>query len=212
MLNLTDYGDSCASFYDHLYPTIEPGLLTRLSSLSSGGRVLELGLATGRVALRLAALGVSMHGIEISSLMLTEFRSRPHAGSVKVVQGNFASLPFDGAFQLIFSLTSTFHLLPSIDLQQQCLLSVSRALTHGGCFLSEGSISATHELSSHNHTIDTPAGFQTYRVRTLPTSTDALDAMAHRAGLRLQARWANWHGVPFDNSAQRHISLYRRDF
>jgi SAM-dependent methyltransferase len=37
-----------------------------------------------------------------------------------------------------------------------------------------------------------------------------LDLMARLAGLRLHARWGDWHGGPFTATSRRHISLYGR--
>ena len=55
----TKYGDSAASFYDQLYPTIELGLLVTLIGLAGSGPVLDLGIGTGRVAIPLWQAGVS---------------------------------------------------------------------------------------------------------------------------------------------------------
>lgn len=58
------YGDGCAEFYDEIYGAVNPNVIQVLSKLARGGRALELGIGTGRVALRLAANGVDISGIE----------------------------------------------------------------------------------------------------------------------------------------------------
>ncbi len=41
------------------------------------------------------------------------------------------------------------------------------------------------------------------------TTPAQLDAMAERAGLALTERLAGWHDEPFDDDADRHVSVYR---
>jgi cyclopropane fatty-acyl-phospholipid synthase-like methyltransferase len=45
-------------------------MIATLASLAAGGPVLELGIATGRVAIQLAQLGLAVTGVENSSAML----------------------------------------------------------------------------------------------------------------------------------------------
>ena len=40
---------------------------------------------------------------------------------------------------------------------------------------------------------------------------DALDRLLADAGLRLDHRWADWDGAPFDDEAAQHVSWYRAD-
>lgn len=51
------YGEGCAEFYDEIYGAVDPNLLATLRDLAEAGKVLELGIGTGRVALPLAARG-----------------------------------------------------------------------------------------------------------------------------------------------------------
>ena len=63
------YGEGVADVYDEWYPGGDPApIVHRLQSLSGGGPVLELGIGTGRIALPLAATGVSVHIEPIASL------------------------------------------------------------------------------------------------------------------------------------------------
>lgn len=43
------YGQSIADQYDSLFPHADPIMINRLYELSAGGKVLELGIGTGRV-------------------------------------------------------------------------------------------------------------------------------------------------------------------
>ena len=48
----------------------------RLRSLAGGGHVLEMAIGTGRVAVPLAAAGVSVSGIELSQPMIDQLRTK----------------------------------------------------------------------------------------------------------------------------------------
>lgn len=75
-----------------------------LAAAAGGGRVLELGVGTGRLAIALAAQGVGVDGIEGSARMVALLGSRPGGGAVGVFESDLAgfSLPrrdpsrFDG--------------------------------------------------------------------------------------------------------------------
>jgi SAM-dependent methyltransferase len=205
------YGDACALFYDQLYPSIERGLVETLRELAGNGPALELGIATGRVAIPLRRLGVAVHGIEASPAMIAAFRKRPGSADIPVIEGDFASAAPGGRFQLIYSLVSTFSLLTSLERQRACLHNVAAHLAPTGCFVSEISdaLSSFPEPDSQEYRIDTPLGMQTYRVSWLGTPLPVIDAMAAGAGLHLAARWSSWARTPWTPAQPRHISVYR---
>ena len=58
------YGDRIAEFYDEFYIDLDQSLIKTLVDLSHGGRALELGIGTGRVALPLSQAGVEVHGVD----------------------------------------------------------------------------------------------------------------------------------------------------
>ena len=94
------YGDRIASHYDEFIP-ISPeqtqAAVETLAVLANGGRVLELGIGTGRIALRLAVKGVAVHGIDASSRMLEELRQKPGGDAIPVTLGDFGEVAVDGA-------------------------------------------------------------------------------------------------------------------
>ena len=71
------YGERIADVYDQVYHGYEDAAITLLGDLAHGGRVLELGIGTGRVALPLAALGVEVHGVDASEAMVAQLRDKP---------------------------------------------------------------------------------------------------------------------------------------
>ena len=131
------YGESCVEFYDELYRDNDPNLIRTLCELSLGGRVLELGIGTGRIALPLAARGIDVSGIESSPSMLAKLRSKPGGSRLHIVQGNFADSEIEGQFSLVFSLVSTFFLLRSHEEQQRCFYRVASLLSDRGLFVLE---------------------------------------------------------------------------
>ena len=65
------YGDQWAPVYDDVHGQLDPtAAVERLAALAEGGRVLELGIGTGRIALPLVARGLEVHGIDASEAMV----------------------------------------------------------------------------------------------------------------------------------------------
>ena len=69
-----------------LGPTVD-----RLVALAGGGRVLELAIGTGRVAVPLAERGVSVTGIELSAPMVARLREKADEAAIPVVMGDMAT-------------------------------------------------------------------------------------------------------------------------
>ncbi|MGH3449431.1 MAG: methyltransferase domain-containing protein [Haloechinothrix sp.] len=63
-----------------------------LTERAGTGRVLELGVGTGRIAIALAAGGIEVHGIDVSQAMADQLRAKPGGGTVKVHIGDMAEV------------------------------------------------------------------------------------------------------------------------
>jgi ubiquinone/menaquinone biosynthesis C-methylase UbiE len=213
------YGENCAEFYDQIYNNVDPKLLQSLVQLANGGRVLELGIGTGRVALSLTAQGVAVSGIEASEAMLQQLSSKAGADQLQVTKGNFAECLVEGYFKLVFALVSTFYLLSSAEEQQRCFHSVARVLAPGGILLLENYEPSGRPLqrTSGNpvylfeQQVATVSGLRSYRSRICYASPSELDVMASRAGLQLIERWGDWVRRPYKPRDPMHISIYERD-
>ncbi|MFM9905895.1 MAG: class I SAM-dependent methyltransferase [Pyrinomonadaceae bacterium] len=207
--NPAEYGDSCAAFYDRLYPNIEAGLLDTLVSLAHGGRILELGLATGRVARRLNEVGQDVYGIEASKPMIELCRSLPGGSGIKIVRGDFASLPFTGHFNLVFALVNTLSLLPSRKHLTNCLNEVGRILAPKGIFVYETYIVADSDCAvTNDYPIQTHEGIKNYRVTSLDTPPEIFNKIATDSGLRLLDVWRDWRRNPASTGSARRIMIY----
>ena len=89
------YDQSAADMFD---PAVVDPAVDFLAELAGGGRALELGIGTGRIALPLARRGVPVHGIELSRAMVARLRAKPGGGEVGVTIGDFSTTTVDGAF------------------------------------------------------------------------------------------------------------------
>ncbi|MEM7231099.1 MAG: methyltransferase domain-containing protein, partial [Planctomycetota bacterium] len=79
----------------------------KLAELAKGGRVLELAIGTGRVAIPLAARGLSVHGIEASEAMVVKLREKPGGSALPVTIGDMADARVEGTFDLIYLVFNT---------------------------------------------------------------------------------------------------------
>lgn len=208
-----------------------------LAGLARGGRVLELGVGTGRVAIPLAATGLDVHAIDLDPAMLDQLSSKPGSDAVTVHLGDMADMDVDGSFDLIYAVFGTLFMLPTQDDQVRCFRHAAHKLTPNGKLVIEALMPqpSTYEdggkvtvadanddrviinVSENDalaQTIQTrqvvlgPAGIEIHPVRIRYSWPSELDLMAQLAGLRLHARWSNWVGRPFTAEDQRHISIY----
>src|SRR3989304_9828386 len=94
------YGGRIADVYDELYAERfgEQGeeIATALAGLARGGRALELGIGTGRIALPLQARGIEVQGIDSSAQMVTKLRAKPGGGGIPGTIGAFADMGVGG--------------------------------------------------------------------------------------------------------------------
>src|SRR5256885_17210980 len=91
------YGERIADVYDTLseVPTDTSESVDRLAELAGGGRVLELGIGTGRLALPLRKRGLEIEGIDASPGMVERLRSKPGGAEIKVTVASFADFHVD---------------------------------------------------------------------------------------------------------------------
>ena len=78
------FGEHVAATYDDeseemFQPAAIDPVVDLLVELAGGGRALELGIGTGRIAVPLAQRGVPVHGIDLSRAMVARLRAKPGA-------------------------------------------------------------------------------------------------------------------------------------
>ena len=91
-----------------------------LTGLANGGRALELGIGTGRIALPLARRGVPVHGIDLSRAMLARLRAKPDGEAIGVTIGDFATTRVDGTFSVAYLVFNTIMNLTTQAAQVAC--------------------------------------------------------------------------------------------
>jgi len=234
------YGDHLADVYDEWFDTVDDAAIDRLAELAEGGRALELGIGTGRVALPLVARGIEVHGIDASEAMVTKLRRRPGAESINVTMGNFADVQVAGEFRLIFVVFNTFFGLVTQEEQVRCFQNVAARLGPGGTFVIEvfvpdmsrfqgGQELRTREVTTERVSLQASLHdslsqrvksqyivFRNNQVNSYPVEIrycwpSELDLMARLAGLRLRDRWGNWARGEFNATSEKHISVYERE-
>jgi SAM-dependent methyltransferase len=233
------YGDRIADVYDAMMAGLpDPAdCVDRLAELAGAGPALELGIGTGRVALPLAARGVPVHGIDASAAMVERLRARPGGDAIPVTFGDFAGVPVEGRYRLVYVVFNTFFALLTQDDQLRCFAAVADRLAPGGAFLLSGfvpdptlysggqSVRTTEvgldrarlDLARHDpvaqrvdfqHVVLTEAGVRLYPGALRYAWPSELDLMARLAGLRLRERWGGWRREPFGADSGLHVSVY----
>lgn len=232
------YGDTWATVYDERHGGLDPAPAVEfLASEARGGRVLELGIGTGRVALPLAARGVTVAGLDASAAMVERLRDKPGGDSIEVTIGDMADVPVKDTFRLVYLVFNTLFALVTPDRQADCFRNVARVLEPGGLFVIEcfvpdmtrfdrGQRVQALDVAEHSATLEVSLhDSATQRVRAQQIRLDAdgvhlwpvairyswpaeLDLMASTAGLRLHDRFADWDRSPFTSGSTRHVSVY----
>jgi len=231
------FGDRWADVYDER-TTLDPAPAVEfLAGLAGDGRVLELAIGTGRVALPLAARGIDVEGIEAAEAMVRRLRAKPRGEEIAVAIGDMADVPTQGPFRLVYLVFNTLFNLPSADRQADCFRNVARVLEADGAFVLECFVpdvarydrgqrvealavtedAATIEVVRHDaaaqRVMTQKITFDSEGIRLHPVALrycwpSELDLMAAQAGLRLRARYADWDRRPFGFDSAGHVSVY----
>ena len=208
-----------------------------LADLAGDGRILELAIGTGRVALPLAARGLTVHGIEASEKMVAKLREKPGGDAIPVTIGDMADARVDGAFDLVFLVFNTIFNLTTQNAQVRCFQNAARHLTPDGVFVIETVVPeisryadgqvvrgnvvekdyVRFEVAMHDPVAQT-VDFQRIVIDKDGTRLrphfmryawpGELDLMARLAGLELRERWAWWDRSPFAADSTSHVSVY----
>jgi SAM-dependent methyltransferase len=215
-----------------LGPTID-----RLAALADGGRVLELAIGTGRVAIPLAERGVPVTGIELSQPMVDRLRQKVDDTTIPVVMGDMATATAPGTYTLVYLVFNTISNLLTQAEQVACFRNAARHLAPGGRFVIELEVPELRRLPPGQPGVVFTAepgyiGMDTYDVLRqhlvshhfrFGTGGEArlfssphryvwpaeLDLMAQLAGMELETRHADWQGSEFTGESRSHVTVYR---
>jgi len=233
------YGDVWAAVYDDEFhaPGDAESVAAFLASFARGGPALELGIGTGRVALPLAARGVEVKGVDASRAMVDQMRQKPGGDAIDVAFGDFADVPIDGDFALVYVVFNTLFALLTQEDQVRCFKNVAAHLRPSGRFVIEafvpdvaryarGQYVQTRRVDVDGVILDVArldaatqvvtsqvVALRRDGVRLLPVKLrfawpSELDLMAQLAGLELRERWSGWRQEPFTGRSTGHVSVY----
>ncbi|MQY14217.1 Cypemycin N-terminal methyltransferase [Streptomyces sp. RB5] len=215
-----------------LTPTVD-----RLAELAADGAALEFAIGTGRVAVPLAARGVPVTGIELSTAMIEQLRTKVDESTIPVVTGDMATATAPGTYSLAYLVYNTISNLLTQDEQIECFRNAARHLGPGGRFVIELWVPELRRLPpgtpatvgisepgyilldtydvlnqrvvSHHFHFD---GTRQARLGRSPHRyiwPSELDLMARLAGFTLESRHADWSGGEFTAESASHVSVYR---
>jgi len=234
------FGEEIASGYDASFgeefdPAVIAATAEFLAAQARGGRALELGVGTGRIALPLSARGVPVLGIDLSRAMVERLRAKPGGDAIEVTIGDFATARVAGSFSLVYLVFNTIENLTTQDEQVACFANAAAHLAPGGRFVIEcaipdlralprGERAVVFDLSEEHWGIDeydvATQGLVSHHFSRVGDGVEyssgpfryvwpsELDLMARLAGMSLVERWSGWRREPFTNESRKHVSVW----
>jgi SAM-dependent methyltransferase len=228
------YDDPSDDMFDPAFVDMVAGVL---AGLADGGRALELGIGTGRIALPLARRGVDVHGIDLSRAMVARLRAKSGGDAIGVTIGDFATTRVEGAFSLVYLVYNTINNLTTQEAQVACFRNAAAHLAPGGCFVIEVGVPELRRLPPGQNVVPWQVSAERWAFDIYDPATQAmssnyitleggrgeyksipfryvwpaeLDLMAQLAGMRLRDRWEGWDRQPFTGESTRHVSVWQR--
>ena len=172
--------------------------------------------------------------------MVSKLRAKPGGELLSITMGDFADVPVEGTYRLIFIVFNTlFNLLTQED-QVRCFENVAHHLDDDGLFVLEafvpnyltrlrddqyvdaeyvgvnevafdvGRHDPVAQILDESHVVISSEGLRLFPIVTRYAWPSELDLMARIAGLRLRDRWAGWDREPFTATSRNHVSVYGR--
>lgn len=234
------FDEESAAGYDRRLRGDEGDTVAFLRALAGDWPALELAIGTGRIALPLAASGVRVDGIDLSTAMVAQLRAKPGGDALDVTIGDFAAVPVAGSYGLIYLVFNTFFNLLTQDDQVRCFQNVAAHLDDDGRFVLEafvpsylhrlrdeqyvdaeaigvgavtldvGRHDAVNQILEESHVSLSRSGITLNPIVCRYAWPSEIDLMARIAGLRLVERTGGWRGEPFTASSALHVSVYGR--
>jgi SAM-dependent methyltransferase len=237
---MDSFDTAAAAIYEDVLRGDEESTVAMLADLARGGPALELAIGTGRIALPLAARGIRVDGVDLSTAMVAKLRNKPGGERLSVTMGDFAEVPVEGTYRLIYLVFNTLFNLLTQEEQVRCFENVARHLTADGLFVVEAFVPAylhrlrddkyvdaervdvhqvTFDVGRHDpiaqrldesHLVLSADGVQLFPIVTRYAWPSELDLMARIAGLRLVDRFGGWEREPMTSLSRNCVSVYGR--
>jgi hypothetical protein len=172
--------------------------------------------------------------------MVAKLRAKPGGDEIAVTMGDFAEVPVEGTYRLIYVVYNTLFNLLTQDDQVRCFQNLAAHLCLDGSFVVEAFVPAFLIRLRDDQYVDAEAvGVDEVRldvarhdpvtqrleeshvhltrqgVRLNPIVTryawlSELDLMARLARLHLKERWGGWNREAFTSASRAHVSVYGR--
>ena len=237
------FGEDVASRYDlsvstRFAPEVLDLTVELLAELAGDGHVLEFAIGTGRVALPLAARGISVSGIDLSAAMVSQLRAKDGGDHINVSIGDIATTRLEGEFRLVFLVFNTIGNLLTQDRQVACFENAAAHLEPGGYFVIEVEVPNLRHLppgddarvfahsqgyvgydrytdlvaqqAVSHHFIVGEEGCHETQTPFRYVYPSELDLMAKLAGMSLVARYAGWYKSAFTGDSTSHVSIWQK--
>ncbi len=234
----SSFGPDVAAHYDDLPRGDEEAAVAFLAQAAGGRPALEFAIGTGRIALPLAASGVPVDGIELSTHMVERLRAKPGGAQINVTIGDMSVATTGHRYGLVYIVFNTiFNLLTAED-QIRCFENAARHLAADGHFVVETALPHTwiepgksdyvhaehvgkdmvgldvarydpvSQLLEESHVRLTAKGITMHPIVCRLITPGEMDLMARIAGMHLVDRFANWERSAFDARSIAHVSVY----
>ncbi len=215
---------------------LEP-TVSRLAGLAEGGQALEFAIGTGRVAIPLVEHGVQVTGIELSTPMVDELRTKAAEARIPVIVGDMVTTQVPGEFSLVYLVYNGISNALTQGDQVACFRNAARHLAPGGRFVIElwvpdlrrlppGQQAAVwnsepgyigldtydvlqQHVVSHHFRFGEDKQAELFRSQHRYVWPAELDLMAQIAGFELENRHEDWAGAEFTAESRSHVSVYR---
>jgi SAM-dependent methyltransferase len=171
--------------------------------------------------------------------MVAKLRAKPGGADVPVTIGDFAEVPVDGEFDLVYVVFNTFFALLTQEDQLRCARNVAARLRTGGHFVIEAFVpdltrfdrdqrvevgdlalgrvridasvhDPLHQTVTAQHIELSPTGVRLYPVRLRYCWPSELNLICRLADLHLTERYAGWRREPFTADSGTHVSVYTK--
>ena len=238
-------GDQTAELYDELNPedsfdteaTVE--VVAALAERHPERSVLEFGVGTGRIALKLHARGLRVVGVECSEKMVSRLREKPGGDRIEVVSADHSEVEIGERFSVVALLFNAVFDMRGRSAQLEIFRNAARHLVPGGHFVVEALVLSDQQrngdwfldpryvgnehvkLQFTRYEIETdliertmvhirPGGAEFVNtVSEVYAAPGELDVMAEVAGFRRVARHADWRGAQFSGTSRNHVTVYQ---
>lgn len=237
------YTRNVAEIYDLIYADSsgDIGLMVEyLKGITSGDKVLELAVGTGRIAFPMAGGGFDVTGVDNSLEMLEILAKKNTNGSLRVVHGDMiAGEVLRESFDIVLLMCNTLFVARNLAEQIKIFTNAARSLADDGFFVLETfnpllyvdpsrnyfqlrrltreislmeqfSIDSIEQTLHSYNVVLEPKGSFSYEETVRFMFPNEMDAVASQAGLSLDRRMSDWTGMGYEAMSPRCISMYRR--